>query len=585
MAMRILGPGFLIVPLLAGVTSAQIYQPPDPRIPQQGDLPEHTHSEQEQQGKNLTFSSRAEYVLVPVIVHDKQQHHVGGLTKEDFTILENGKSRPITSIEEVRAASSMPAEVKESSNTTAAVSSAGVSTRKPIAIIALDLINTPQKLQVVARRAIIDLLLKTAEQGALIELLTIHGQDISVIHDFSDHPQELLAALREVHSSQITSGQVAKDTATAPLMKDALAHSLIRIKGQLIAFANEKDHDYTAEQQGNAAALTLVALQRIAASVAEVPGRKSLVWLTGDVPFQMETSKRMPNDVSMLPFEHAMQALNQANVAVYPVDVRGLEVLGLDGSEHLPVDGRSGPALQAAMTAISNAHSATLSSMIGVAEMTGGRAFFNRNDLNNEVSNAIQEGNDYYLLSYPLNKSDRRSGWRSLTVHTKEGYTAFARKGFYVTENTENPALTKDYDIANAVASPLPFTSLPVRATFLGKQIDGDRANSKIIIFQMGVAPGTISLTRNKEAKDSKEGMLDVDLWVVATDSHGNTTKTISQPIHSALDAENAEKLQKEGLQYKSSFDLPAGEYTVHFVVRDNATGRTGSVISHLKVG
>jgi len=563
----------LAVVLAVGtVAVAQFPVPPDPTTPAHGDIPETTNTPQ-RNGKALTFSSRAEYVLVPVIVTDKLKHHVAGLTKDDFTLLENGKSRPISSVEEVRSDPAPTGAAIGSRQSSSDVRK--VSVRKPIAIIALDLINTPEKYQLPARRAIIDLLLQTAEHGAMIELLTVRSKGITVVHDFSEDPQELLAALRDVHS-ELTGTQAANDSASAPVMRDAISKTRVRNKAELLSFATQADREDATAQQGNAAALTLVALQRIAASVAEVPGRKSLVWLTAGVPFQLDT-KYLSNSPSMMPFEHAMQMLNQANVAVYPVDVRGLELLGLDGSEHLPVGAGGGPAIQQAMSAISVAHSATISSMIGVAEMTGGRAFFNRNDTKGEVADALQEGNDYYLLSYPLNKADRRPGWRSLTVRTRDGSSVSARKGFYVTQNTEDPSLTHDYDIANAVASPLPFTSLPVRAEFLGKQIDGDKG--KIIIFQMAVAPGTLSPTSDKIP------MLDVDLWVVATDVHGNAASTISQPIHSGLDAEAVEKLQKDGLQYKSSFDLPFGDYTVHFVVRDNSTGRTGSFITRLKVG
>ena len=110
--------------------------------------------------------------------------------------------------------------------------------------------------------------------------------------------------------------------------------------------------------------------------------------------------------------------------------------------------------------------------------MTGGKAFFNRNDINAEVGAAIEDGSQYYLLSYPLNKSDQKAGWRSLTVRTKGKYAVTARQGFYVTANTENPALTRGYDIDNALASPLPFTSLPLRAGFVGNQVVGTKERS-----------------------------------------------------------------------------------------------------------
>jgi VWFA-related protein len=574
--MRLLGSRlvlFLLVGLAALRASGQIFQFPDPTGPAHGDIPEHSHSEPAD-SRNLTFSSRSEYVLVPVIVQDKQ-HHVSGLAKEDFTILENGKKRPIASVEEVISPTTATPDTAVGPGTSSSTSTTAITKKRPVAIIALDLINTPQKYQAVARRAIIDLLLQTAEHGAMIELVSIRGQQVDVIHDFSDDQQSLIAALRDVHT-QLTGSQAAKDSSSEPTMAAALNKTRVSIREKLLAFASEVDREDEIKQEANATGLTLVALQRIAASVASLPGRKALIWLTAGFPFQLDSSSRLSDAATTLPLEHTMQMINQANVAIYPVDVRGLEVLGLEGSEHLPVGAASGPAIQQALSAISTEHSYTISSMIGMAEMTGGKAFYNRNDINTEIGAAIEDGSEYYLLSYPLNKDDRKSGWRSLTVRTKEGYTVSARKGFYVTASTENPELTRGYDIDNALASPLPFTSLPLKAGFVGNQVVSSKG--KIVTFQMDVPPGSITA-------DGPTTMLDLELRAVATDIHGKPVGNVAQSIRAKLAPGSIETLQKEGVRYQSSFDLPAGEYTVHFVVRDNATGRTGSVISRLKVG
>src|SRR3954462_3304851 len=94
--------------------------------------------------KPLTFSSKAQYVLVPVIVTDKSQAAIKGLKKEDFTILENGKPQPISSVEEINTASA-PAQIRKTASPdqefSNSLDSGGQAHR--ISIIALDLINTP----------------------------------------------------------------------------------------------------------------------------------------------------------------------------------------------------------------------------------------------------------------------------------------------------------------------------------------------------------------------------------------------------------------------------------------------------------
>ena len=50
----------------------------------------------------VTFTSRTELVLVPVVVKDKSGEPVAGLTKDDFDLQDSGKSKPIATFEEVK---------------------------------------------------------------------------------------------------------------------------------------------------------------------------------------------------------------------------------------------------------------------------------------------------------------------------------------------------------------------------------------------------------------------------------------------------------------------------------------------------
>jgi len=78
-------------------------------------------------------------------------------------------------------------------------------------------------------------------------------------------------------------------------------------------------------------------------------------------------------------------------------------------------------------------------------------------------------------------------------------------------------------------------------------------------------------------------------IGLVAITSRGvrvihNLSSTISQTLEGPTSADTVTKLRADGLTYNNRLVLPAGQYTVRFVVRDNPSGRVGSVTAPLTV-
>ncbi len=80
---------------------------------------------------------------------------------------------------------------------------------------------------------------------------------------------------------------------------------------------------------------TLDALEAMARTVSGYPGRKNLVWLSGSFPIRLE-----PAQAAFDPFRNskdylanvtqASTLLTESRIAVYPIDVRGLQTTGVD---------------------------------------------------------------------------------------------------------------------------------------------------------------------------------------------------------------------------------------------------------------
>jgi hypothetical protein len=98
---------------------------------------------------------------------------------------------------------------------------------------------------------------------------------------------------------------------------------------------------------------TLAALEAIANHVTRIPGRKNLVWISGGFPLQMGLDEFTVSDTQEKrtfseEMERTAKALNAPNLAVYPVDARGLMTdPGLSAAGHGNANPRKGPQMGA----------------------------------------------------------------------------------------------------------------------------------------------------------------------------------------------------------------------------------------------
>src|ERR1035441_1465139 len=121
--------------------------------------------------------------------------------------------------------------------------------------------------------------------------------------------------------------------------------------------------------------MTAESLNQMAADLAQIKGRKNLLWFT----MRLQTLVNQ-HDIHCLSdlskdVKRAYGLLAAAQVTVYPISVRGVEAIGAEKAEDL------------------------LGLEI-VAEATGGTAYYNSNDIADLAAKAVNSGSDYYTLSY-----------------------------------------------------------------------------------------------------------------------------------------------------------------------------------------
>src|SRR5437868_13419417 len=96
---------------------------------------------QKAQGGELpTFQTKAELVLVPVVVSDKKGEHIHGLNKDDFAIVEDDRNKEITVFEAVHTEPRVMQLASAQDVFTNTVKPAATQAR--VTIIVLDTLNT-----------------------------------------------------------------------------------------------------------------------------------------------------------------------------------------------------------------------------------------------------------------------------------------------------------------------------------------------------------------------------------------------------------------------------------------------------------
>src|ERR1051325_4010851 len=341
------------------------------------------------------FRSKAELVIVPTIVSDHSGAHVLGLTQQDFHVRENGVEQKVVVFQEIKTSEQPVQRVSLGPNKFSNYVTGEIAPRR-ITIVALDFINTPFADQAYARTHLMKFLEKTADTGEPITLVAITRSGVKIIHDFTTDPHVLALAIKRLHAPQ---QQVAQETTGEAGPEET---QIAAEMNDLVQLEAQAERDMAAFQQQMAATLTIQAFQQIAQAYAGIPGRKSLIWASSGFPFSI-TDRDMGMSIKsslsdILPlYERTWELLNSAPMSVYPVDLRGLLTLVPGADIRKPSANYQ--------RQVNTANVQRLETFQRIADATGGRAFYNTNDLAGAFRKASEDSSSYYVLGYYRNST------------------------------------------------------------------------------------------------------------------------------------------------------------------------------------
>jgi VWFA-related protein len=508
-------------------------------------------------------------VQVNVIVQDKNGDPVSNLTRDDFTLLEDGHPQQISvfSMENNRPAAvraaARPALPPNTFTNRLEYWAQGISS---LTAILFDGLNTKFEDQAYARQQIIRFIqqLQPEDRVAIYTL----GRDLRLLHDFTSDTASLLRVLGR-HKGNIATELAASEEVA--FNTDDLGDS--EADQQLREFLEEANETMQAFYVRNRVRQTLDGIEAVANHLSRLPGRKNVVWVSGSFPLTFGFGEdRISRELTVFSDDilRTARAVTTANVAIYPVDARGL-IGAFDMFPDLSPANRGNPrALQTGQMR-SNASKVwdSFATMNELAERTGGKAFYNSNDIRGAIRRAIDDSRVTYLLGYYPRNTALDSKFHEIRVLVrKKGLQVRHRRGYFAFPDPPRDEKHRQDELRIAAWSPLDSTGLGMTVHLAPQNAPVGSVRLEVLLN-----PGEVIL----EPKDGRwNGQL--DMAFICTGADNQQLASTNQSIQLSFLPENHQLVAKNGMVLLGQMNLAAGTRKLRIIVRDVASGSVGSV-------
>jgi VWFA-related protein len=501
---------------------------------------------------DYVFRSRTELVLVNVTARDGKGNLVKDLKREDFTVLEDGKPQQVVSFDlentdAVVSNATLEAPLLATGKSTKPATPEETASRAlkdhRLIILFFDLSSMqPDEIDraVTAASRYLDRQMAPADMVSVISL----GSQLTVNQDFTSDKSVLQKALDELN---LGGGQGFEEgsTGTTEGTPDT---------GGSFTVDDTEYNIFNTDRR-------LAALRSVADRLARVDEKKSLIYFSSGMD---RTGIENQSELRA-----ATNAAVRANMAIYTLDIRGLQAMVPGGeAQNASLRGTSPYSGQATLNQY-NSNFTTQETLVTLAGDTGGRAFLDSNDFGRVFTGVQQDTSLYYLLGYHSKNPARDGRFRRITVKVnRPGLKLDFRRGYYAPADFRHSTHEdRERQLDEELASELPSTDLPVYLSAAYFRLSGGTFYVPVSV----VVPGSqIPFARNKE---EDRATLDILGEVLTADKRpaGQVRDSVK------LSLKTTELVQRKNVQYDTRFVLPAGNYHLKFVVRENQTGRLGS--------
>lgn len=562
-------------------------------------------SQPQKPGDDQPIRITAELVQLDAVVTDKKGQIVRGLTKDDFELYERGKRQQITFFEFVDAGKRSPSAKAASPESPVPHDRLTLREVRRIFAFVADDLTIPYQELIYVREMLTNFVDNQMQPTDLVAIVrTVGGKGL--LQTFTSDKELLRRAIAALTPglhplSAFNNPEFPKTEVTPQPAQEGPVIGQGGTPGfRGIDVSGEDPNINSNFDETNKMLRSYMCLGTasfVVDSMGQLPGRKSLILISGGLPIlspqQGSVAGNVSNSLNLL-----TDKASRAGVAIHTMDIRGLQAhsamasfadtpgkSGLaapnqDSPMRLPTGGGFGRTTDESMFGYKNPfdQSQGHQGLRALAYATGGIPVLNKNDFNAGLGRILDSSEGYYLLAYTPLDGKFDGNFRRLDLKVKgEDLRVYNRRGYMAREDklSSTPA-TKDEQLLAAIRSPLARRDVDLDAMLLYK---GTASEQAAIEIHMVIDPGKLSF----ETADNKR-QTNFDIAGFVFDELGKMRGGFSETVTAGLTKEQYDRIKAGGFTYTANTTLDPGIYQVRLAVRDNKTGNVGTLSRYLEV-
>jgi VWFA-related protein len=520
-------------------------------------------------------------VNVDVYVTDKQGNRVKGLTRDDFSLFEDGKPVAITNFYAVEngkpqgaAAEAVAPPPAEAPGTPPGVNPPPVPEDQRLRlVIYIDNYNLHPFTRNKVMRDLRNFLRDHLSREDRVMLMT-YDRELHLRRPFTSDPEVIAAAMHELET--VTGNAVHFDSDRRSVL-DQINDS--RSYEEALNFT----HLY-AESVFNDLSFTLDALKKTIDSLAGLPGRKAVLYISDGLPLiagqdiyyaltdkypnqsgglnesiQFDTSRRL---------QEVTAAANANRVTFYTIDAAGLRTYESTSAENHGV----GPGQSVYTDTVNFQNMQAPLQML--AEETGGKAVLNTNNVAPDLNRIASDFQTYYSLGYsPTHLGDGR--YHKITVKLKKkGLDVRHRAGY------RDKSIESQMSDGTTAALDFPFESNPLA---IGLEFGNQTRREDgyfLLPIQVKIPIGKLLLVPRDKVRAAS-----VRFFVAAMDSDGNKSDVQQARIPIQVPEAEVATAKQKYYVYSVSLLMRGGDHRVAVGVRDDLASASSFLAKGVRVG